>query len=472
MFLKTDIKNKNDFIITPFITRREAREIRQCKYIAPNHLVTLENAPWPDSIKLDIVYAYESAGFVSAEKQKLVEPFAIAFGGIWDGSYTPKLENVNWLMLRSFYVIEAYSSCITKDRDESYHLQKLHEKACSYYSNFQNWPHHRIVYKAPEIEEIPLLPDGYPSPSGGYLAYGYFSKSTESGGIIHIMKFGHPLCRCHDTYDDHFLHPVHEPDINKLCGKCHSIHNANCLRPKHPKWTEDELILVLELYYRLGPSSIHAEQPAIWKLCGLLNKLPIHGNEVRGQGPRSPDGVLHKLRSFSRLDTPHTGKDHTLTGTLEKAIWDEFGANSNLLIKTAESIVTGHKQLQRMPVQLDMTNDYYNLPEGKVLTKVHLMQERKRTLVNKKKTQALAKYGCLQCEVCGFDFTKQYGIIGRDFIECHHTMPITELSPTHDTKLKELALVCSNCHRMLHANRPWMSTDELRSHLSHQSQRS
>ena len=44
-----------------------------------------------------------------------------------------------------------------------------------------------------------------------------------------------------------------------------------------------------------------------------------------------------------------------------------------------------------------------------------------------------------------------YGSLGESFIECHHTVPIATIDQDHETKLEELALLCSNCHRMIHA---------------------
>ncbi|MFN0215817.1 MAG: HNH endonuclease [Saprospiraceae bacterium] len=54
--------------------------------------------------------------------------------------------------------------------------------------------------------------------------------------------------------------------------------------------------------------------------------------------------------------------------------------------------------------------------------------------------------GHLYCEACGFNFQTVYG---QDFIECHHKFPIAASGPRTNT-LEDLALVCSNCHRMLH----------------------
>ena len=56
----------------------------------------------------------------------------------------------------------------------------------------------------------------------------------------------------------------------------------------------------------------------------------------------------------------------------------------------------------------------------------------------------------------------QFTAIGEDFIEGHHTIPVSEMKPNHKTKPEEIAMVCSNCHRMLHRKRPWLSIDKLK----------
>ena len=104
-------------------------------------------------------------------------------------------------------------------------------------------------------------------------------------------------------------------------------------------------------------------------------------------------------------------------------------------------------------------------PEGRGLFRVHRTRERNPALVKKKKKAALRKSGCLRCEVCGFDFQKVYGDLGQSFIECHHTVPVSELEPGATTRLKDLALVCANCHRMLHRGGETLTVRELRKSL-------
>lgn len=61
--------------------------------------------------------------------------------------------------------------------------------------------------------------------------------------------------------------------------------------------------------------------------------------------------------------------------------------------------------------------------------------------------------GRLICEVpsCGFDFFKKYGKLGVDYAQVHHLLPLNK-SPAkgREVKLADLAIVCANCHAMIH----------------------
>ena len=59
-------------------------------------------------------------------------------------------------------------------------------------------------------------------------------------------------------------------------------------------------------------------------------------------------------------------------------------------------------------------------------------------------------------------FAAAYGERGDGFIECHHTIPVRDLRPGSRTRLSDLALVCANCHRMIHRRSPWLTVEELR----------
>jgi hypothetical protein len=99
--------------------------------------------------------------------------------------------------------------------------------------------------------------------------------------------------------------------------------------------------------------------------------------------------------------------------------------------------------------------------EGKTLFRLHRLKERNPRLVKRKKQAVLAASGCLACEVCSFDFVEIYGPLGNGFAECHHRMPLASLATVITTRLIDLAIVCANCHRMLH-RRPYHTIEELR----------
>jgi 5-methylcytosine-specific restriction protein A len=52
----------------------------------------------------------------------------------------------------------------------------------------------------------------------------------------------------------------------------------------------------------------------------------------------------------------------------------------------------------------------------------------------------------------------------RAVIEAHHILPLAQAGAT-TTRLADLALVCSNCHRMLHRAAPWISPAQLQERL-------
>ncbi len=105
--------------------------------------------------------------------------------------------------------------------------------------------------------------------------------------------------------------------------------------------------------------------------------------------------------------------------------------------------------------------------EGDKIILEHIQQEiirRNSSIVQKAKALALKKgNGRIVCECCQFDFIEKYGIHGQGYIECHHKIHIA--TGQRITTVNDLALVCSNCHRMLHRknnNGDYLTVDELR----------
>jgi 5-methylcytosine-specific restriction endonuclease McrA len=99
--------------------------------------------------------------------------------------------------------------------------------------------------------------------------------------------------------------------------------------------------------------------------------------------------------------------------------------------------------------------------EGESRLRIHLSKERDRDLIKKKKQGALN----LDCEICGFSFARTYGNGAGEYCEAHHLFLIGDLTEATETKLSDLAILCANCHRVVHRRYPPYSRDEVRNML-------
>jgi hypothetical protein len=83
-----------------------------------------------------------------------------------------------------------------------------------------------------------------------------------------------------------------------------------------------------------------------------------------------------------------------------------------------------------------------------------LIRHRKREVWKRQEKirAVLAATGCLVCEVprCGFDFSEVYGPLGHEYAQVHHLKPLSALSGPQETLLKDLSIICANCHAMVH----------------------
>ena len=90
--------------------------------------------------------------------------------------------------------------------------------------------------------------------------------------------------------------------------------------------------------------------------------------------------------------------------------------------------------------------------EGSSRWKFVLHRRREAELRRSKIAEATAS-GNLICEVpnCGFDFKKRYGSVGDGYAQVHHLVPLKKAPPEgRKIFLKDLAVVCANCHVMIH----------------------
>jgi 5-methylcytosine-specific restriction protein A len=102
-----------------------------------------------------------------------------------------------------------------------------------------------------------------------------------------------------------------------------------------------------------------------------------------------------------------------------------------------------------------------------VVLRAHLRRERNPKLRRRKLDDTKRRGLPVACEACDFDFGRTYGAHGLDYIECHHRIPLHVTGETQ-TKLADLALLCSNCHRMIHRTKRWLTVEELKAVIDEQ----
>ncbi len=104
------------------------------------------------------------------------------------------------------------------------------------------------------------------------------------------------------------------------------------------------------------------------------------------------------------------------------------------------------------PLKTSEPKEPENLPfpasdwEDPTKLSIHKQKERNPALV-----KAAKSYHGAICQVCGFDFGKFYGELGKGYIEAHHLMPYSQQKePKKLSPKKDMRVLCANCHRMIH----------------------
>lgn len=215
-------------------------------------------------------------------------------------------------------------------------------------------------------------------------------------------------------------------------------------------WTLDEHILAFDLYMRRRDKLPSKSSAEVLELSSLLNHMGAITGASRTPNYRNAAGVYMKLMNFRRFDPLVQAQGHSglsRGNKLEALVWKTYGQAPVLLMAAANEIRAAIGAGSEGPAA---ASEDYEAEEGGVVLRVHRSRERDRRLVEKKKKEAVAAGRRLECEVCEFDFGRRYGEVGEGFIEVHHTKPVSKLKPGEKTRLADLAVVCANCHRMLH----------------------
>lgn len=238
-------------------------------------------------------------------------------------------------------------------------------------------------------------------------------------------------------------------------------HGFTVISTRNPDWTRDEVVLACDLVARNSWRYLTAEDPKVVELSELLRRLGIHSPENYGPDFRNPNGVARKTADIATQHPDYQGKP-THGGRHDASVLEEFLRDPDAMSQLANAIREAAEDSAESATDelgdLDLGDE--SADEGRVLERRHLARERDPKLRASKIKSIRAATGRIACEACGFDFAKAYGSHGADYIECHHRIPLHASGPIR-TKLADLVLICSNCHRMIHRHKPWLTFEQL-----------
>lgn len=224
----------------------------------------------------------------------------------------------------------------------------------------------------------------------------------------------------------------------------------------NPNWTRDETILALDLYLECDGHIPSSADERVQALSEILRLIPYHSLAARKESFRNPDGVAFKLQNIRQVDT---GQGLGNVSKMDREVWAELGRNPARTKELADLIRLGINIVEGVKEE---TGEYEVFPEGKVVTEAHLKRERdpkiRKSLLAQRK-----RLGKLTCEICSCTSLCAVEDLGDAMFEAHHILPLF-IGQERVTKLKDIALLCANCHRLVHRaiafKKQWFSIEE------------
>ncbi|WP_089158255.1 HNH endonuclease [Micromonospora sp. NBS 11-29] len=234
------------------------------------------------------------------------------------------------------------------------------------------------------------------------------------------------------------------------------------LNQKAIDWTRDEIIMACDLVASNEWRELRAHHSSVIELSDLLQKYWMHTGEKFSPSHRNPNSVSRKTTDIASRHPDYTGRA-TRGSKLDRIVLADFLAAPQEMHRQARAIRKaisegwGNAATDSMP---DAGLSEASVQEGGILERMHFRRDRDKGIRDKAIKRHKSIHGFVACQACGFNFAATYGPRGEDYIECHHRVPLSESGETV-TRVTDFVLLCSNCHRMIHRVRPWITVDQL-----------
>lgn len=198
-----------------------------------------------------------------------------------------------------------------------------------------------------------------------------------------------------------------------------------------------------------------AEAPGTWtkKIVGVYANAAVEYEEGTWARAQTDTAFLIPVAMRPELSAEWPGSQGMRrwakrdNGASHPKLFQEFGRLKSMLPRIAIKKVAPDRTF-------DQTFAGMEAQEGAVQRRLQTHRRREAKLRIAKIQQALKSGGGrLVCEVpkCGFDFFKRYGPLGYGYAHVHHLLPLASAGARGTkTTLDDLAVVCANCHAMIH----------------------
>lgn len=248
------------------------------------------------------------------------------------------------------------------------------------------------------------------------------------------------------------------------------------LKKSDPTWQHHWIVNKLK---RLGGVRVRRVLPAQSEQLDALTLVFIEWSPVRRpgnyylivldqRGRGSPLAEIHRAKSIdgtTYLRWTHSPSKKDQNNPKRKAYFAEVYPEGSVELSAPQTehdvsdFISGLFELAQARLAADQCTspaapDEEMLAfEGKQRTLFILHRTRERRLRAKKIEAVLqSSGGRLVCEVpgCHFDFSEVYGELGEGFAHVHHLKPLSGAGEGMHVGLSDLAIVCANCHAMIH----------------------
>lgn len=225
---------------------------------------------------------------------------------------------------------------------------------------------------------------------------------------------------------------------------------------KLPKWTEEEMILALDVYFKLEPHQLNKRNRRVLDLSILLNHLDIHQNVSEMENFRNPTGVSMILQNIASIDPMASNRGLPNASKLIKRMFEQYTMQRDRLHQLAYDI----KDSISDPMIRYGLYRYGDEEGGELCNFAHQEFERLSN-VNEFKKELIGNEEAALCEVCKLDLYNVYGERAHAAISCHYDETLLRLDQVESTNTSDWALVCQNCHTIMHQHPIWLTTKEM-----------